>query len=208
MSIEGINVSTSVYASYAGSAETKTKTEETQTTEEAAGAVYEKSEESESKSATYTINKMSAEDRAALVEQLKADQESRKNQLFDLVQQTISGQLSSFGLANSDDEDSVWKLFANGISNVDEAAIAQAKEDISEDGYWGVKQTSQRLFDFASALAGDDVDTMKQMQEAMMKGYSQATSTWGTDLPDISQETIDAANQLFEDYYASKEAES
>ena len=49
----------------------------------------------------------------------------------------------------------------------------------SEDGYWGVKQTSQRLFDFASALAGDDVDKMKEMQAAMEKGYKMATKAWG-----------------------------
>lgn len=34
------------------------------------------------------------------------------------------------------------------------------------------KQISQRLFDFASASAGDDVDKMKEMQKAMEKGLS------------------------------------
>ncbi len=38
--------------------------------------------------------------------------------------------------------------------------------------YYGVKQTSQRLFDFAAALAGDDVDKMKEMQKAMEKGFT------------------------------------
>ena len=90
---------------------------------------------------------------------------------------------------------------------MDEAAKAQAQEDISEDGYWGVKQTSQRLFDFASALAGDDEDKMRQMQSAMEKGFKQATSAWGRDLPDISNQTLDAANKLFEEYYKSKQSE-
>jgi hypothetical protein len=91
------------------------------------------------------------------------------------------------------------------LKNVDAATIAQAKEDVSEDGYYGVKQTSQRLFDFASALAGDDVDKMKEMQEAMQKGFEKATKAWGTTLPDICQQTMDAANQLFTDYYDSKQ---
>jgi hypothetical protein len=89
---------------------------------------------------------------------------------------------------------------------VDAATKAQAQEDISEDGYWGVKQTSQRLFDFASALAGDDVEKMKKMQAAMEKGYKLATKSWGKDLPSISSDTINAANKLFEDYYKSKES--
>ena len=94
------------------------------------------------------------------------------------------------------------------LKNVSAADIAQAKEDVSEDGYWGVKQTSQRLFDFASALAGDDVEKMKEMQAAMEKGFKQATKAWGQDLPSISQDTLSAANKLFDDYYASKNSET
>ena len=87
-----------------------------------------------------------------------------------------------------------------------QSVMEQAQKDISEDGYYGVKQTSERLFDFASALAGDDVEKMKKMQTAMQKGFKQATGAWGKDLPDICQKTLDAANQKFEDYYKSKES--
>ena len=174
-------------------AKATTTSEETET-----GVVYEKSSE-ESQKATYSINKMSAEDRAALVKQLQADQESRQNQLVDIVKQMMLGQGKTFNQAND-----IWSFLASGEYTVDEAAKAQAQEDISEDGYWGVKQTSQRLFDFACALAGDDVDKMKEMQAAMEKGFKEATGAWGKELPSICQETLDAANQKFEDYYASK----
>ena len=167
-------------------------------------AVYEKATQ-ESTKTPYSINKMSKEDRAALVKQLKADQESRQNSFTNLVSQMLGKQAGTYGIANGDD--SIWKIFANGNFTVDEAAKAQAQEDISEDGYWGVKQTSQRLFDFASALAGDDEDKMRQMQSAMEKGFKQATSAWGRDLPDISNQTLDAANKLFEEYYKSKQSE-
>ena len=167
------------------------------------GAVYEKG--FNQNSGLYSINKKSQADRTALVDQLKADMESRKSQLIDLVHKTLSGQIDSFGKAS--DENSIWRTLASGKFTVDAATKAQAQKDISEDGYWGVKQTSQRLFDFASALAGDDVDKMKEMQAAMEKGYKQATKTWGRELPSISKETIDAANKLFEDYYNSKKTE-
>ena len=68
-----------------------------------------------------------------------------------------------------------------------------------------MRTRKQRLFDFASALAGDDVDKMKQMQKAMEKGFKLATKAWGRDLPSICNDTLDAANKLFEDYYKSKE---
>ena len=120
-----------------------------------------------------------------------------RDQLVDLVRQMFSDQAGVSKLAD---------LFTpEKLKDVKPEDIEKAKEDISEDGYWGVKQTSQRLFDFASALAGDDVEMMKKMQDAMMKGFDQATQTWGRDLPEISQQTIDAANKLFEDYYASKQ---
>ena len=162
-------------------------------------ATYEKG--SIEPKATYSINKMSKEERAALVNQLKADAEQRQSQFLDIVRKTISGQAGAFGKAN---DDSIWRTLASGNFTVDAATKAQAQKDIGEDGYWGVKQTSQRLFDFASALAGDDPEKMKKMQDAMEKGFKQATKSWGGKLPGISQDTLAAANKLFDDYYNSK----
>lgn len=186
----------STYTSYQDveKAEDKVKTTDTQKKEES-GVVYEKTKEPEKK-ATYTINKMSAEERTALVQQLKQEAVNRKNQLTSLVQKMFGGQA---GVAKLSD------LFSpENLKNISAADIAQAKEDVSEDGYWGVKQTSQRLFDFASALAGDDVEKMKEMQAAMEKGFKKATKAWGGELPDICHDTMNAANKLFDDYYASK----
>ena len=166
------------------------------------GVVYNRSDGTIDNS-TYSINKKSAADRAAIVDQLKADAEERKNQMMNLVQRTLSGQVGTFGKASGDD---FWRTLASGKFTVDAATKAQAKEDIGEDGYWGVKKTSQRLFDFASALAGDDVDKMKDMQKAMEKGFKQATKTWGRELPEISRNTLSAANKLFEDYFKSKQS--
>ena len=144
-------------------------------------------------------------DRSAIVQQLKAELEERKNQLMEMVRKTLSGQIGAFGKASGD---SFWKTLAGGNYTVDAATKAQAQKDIGEDGYWGVKQTSKRLFDFASALAGDDVDKMKDMQKAMEKGFKLATKAWGRELPKISRDTLDAANKLFEDYYRSKEQDN
>lgn len=198
------NVTDSVYNRYgkASSAKTSTKAEETVKAEEKE-AVYEKSK-AESK-ATYSINKMSASDRAALVQQLKQDQENRQQSLISLVHDMMNGQAKSYSLATGDD--SIWRFLSSGNFTVDAATKAQAQADIAEDGYWGIAQTSQRLFDFASALAGDDVEKMQKMQQAMEKGFKQATAAWGKSLPEISQKTLEAANKLFEDYYKSKEAE-
>ena len=197
---QGASVAQTAVTSTASKATEVKEEKAVNTVKEDVGAVYEKGQNQGK--ATYSINKMSKEDRDALVNQLNADMEKRQAQLLDLVQKTISGQVGAYGKATGDD---IWKFLASGKFTVDSATKAQAQADISEDGYWGVKQTSQRLFDFASALAGDDVEKMKSMQEAIEKGYKQAEKTWGKELPEISKNTLDATNKLFEDYYASKQ---
>ena len=163
-------------------------------------AFYEVTEKEDLKP-TYTINKMSREQRASILSQLKADQENRQNQLTNIVSSLMTGQADT--LAKTDD---IWKFLAKGNFTVTPEVKAQAEKDIAEDGYWGVKQTSQRLFDFASAIAGDDENMMRKMEAAMEKGFKQALGAWGRDLPQISQDTMAASRKLFADYYESNKA--
>lgn len=209
MSVNATTTVTETYASYdAAKTENTTKKESEVKTENKTtdAVIYEKTSTDE-KTATYSVNKMSAEERSALIDKLKADQEARQQQLASLVQKMMSGQAGTFEIANND-EDSIWKFLASGDFTVDAATKTQAQEDISEDGYYGIKQTSERLFDFASALAGDDVEQMKKMQAAIEKGYKEATKSWGKELPSICKDTLEATNKLFDEYYASKTTET
>ena len=148
----------------------------------------------------YATAKMSESDRSALVKQLQADQEQRTQSMINMVR-SVLGQQSSFASAT---DEGIWKLLAGGDYTVDAQTKADAQAAIGEDGYYGIKQTSERLFEFAQALAGDDVDKMKEMQEAVHKGFKMATGTWGKDLPQICQDTLSAVDQKFKDYYDSK----
>lgn len=135
----------------------------------------------------------------AFVEKLKAEVEQRTAQFRSLVEQIIAKQGVTIGTASDD----MWKFLAGGNFTVDAATKAQAQADIAEDGYWGVEQTSSRIFDFAKALSGGDADKMEKMRAAFQKGFDQATSTWGKKLPDISQKTYDAVMKKFDDYAES-----
>ena len=194
------NATSSIYTNYADTASKAAASADTKSSEAVESVVYDKGDTSSK--ATYTVNKMSQADRSALIDQLKADQEARMQSLTDLVSKTLGQQANTYGLAMGEEE--FWRMFADGKVTVTEAAKKQAQEDISEDGYWGVKQTSQRLFDFASALAGDDPDTMKAMQKAMHKGFGEAEKIWGKEMPEITGQTKEAADKLFEEYYKSK----
>ena len=147
------------------------------------------------------ITKMSASDRAALVKSLKDDLNNQMSRFTNMMTQMFQKQGITASQAQGDD---FWKMIANGNFTVDEKTKSEAQQANSEDGFWGVKQTSQRIFDFAQALAGDDVDTMKKMQAAVEKGFEQAGAAWGGELPSISGETHSAVTKLFDDYYASR----
>ena len=139
-------------------------------------------------------------------QKLKAEADSRQQQFLSIVNKSLNGQAGAFAKATGND--SLWRILSGGDFTVDPLTKSQAQQDIGEDGYWGVKQTSQRLFDFAYALAGDDVEKMKKMQAAMEKGFKMAAGKWGGELPGICGQTREAANKLFEDYYKSKEVET
>lgn len=155
-------------------------------------AIYEKSE---AEPADSTKQIYSKEDRAAIIKKLKADAAERQEKLVQLVADTMNGQK----LKNS-----IASLFGAGDSKgiglkdifesmqVDEETIAQAQKDIAEDGYWGVEQTSDRMVEMAVALSGGDTSKADLLMESVKKGFEQATSAWGDELPEISQKTLDA----------------
>lgn len=143
--------------------------------------------------AVYDKRTLSEDDRKAIVSQLKADQEKRQSQLVDLVHSMISKQTNTFGAANN-----IWQFLAKGSFTVDAETKAQAQKDISEDGYWGVKQTSERILSFATSLAGNDSKNLEKMRDAFLKGYEKAEKTWGGKLPDISKRTYDAVLEGFD----------
>lgn len=146
------------------------------------------------------ITKMSDSDRSALIKSLKDDLNNQMSRFTSMMTQTFQKQGIT---AASLQGDNFWKFMASGNYTVDAKTKAEAEEAISEDGFWGVKQTSQRIFDFAAALAGDDVETMKKMQAAVEKGFEQAGAAWGGELPSICGDTHTAVGKLFDEYYAS-----
>lgn len=181
MSLNGVsNVYASYSASYKATTEVKTKKDEKASVNE--GATYES-----------TINEKT--DRKAIVAALKADAQARTDSFRKMVEDMLFKQGKKVTTA-----DDMWRALANGDFTVDAETAAKAKEEISEDGYWGVEQTSQRIFDMAVALSGGDEDKMNEMLDAFKEGFKQATKTWGKELPDISGRTYDAVMEKFENY--------
>lgn len=194
MNVNGITDVASTYGAYQSTSSTASKKaddvkEESSSVFDNEGVVYEKSSEADNTAAStnkYTKN-------PELIAKLKADAEARTQQLQDIVTKLMTEQGKTYNAANG------LKSFYESLE-VDAATQAQAKKDIAEDGYYGVEQTSSRIFDFAMALSGGDPDKMDSMLEAFKKGYKQAEKTWGAALPDICKNTYDAVLKKFDDY--------
>ena len=108
---------------------------------EGEAAKYEKSEVSEKKQV--------AKYDAATIEKMKAEAEQKTAQLRTLVEKMLLKQGQKFTtLADAFD------MIKEGTIEVDDEIAAEAAKEVADDGYWGVEQTSERLFSFAKALAG------------------------------------------------------
>lgn len=187
MSVNGVTGTTNPYSAYSATSSTASKADSTAKAEESTqskaddtGVVYEPSSKTASSKKTYKPD-------ANLVAKLKADAEARTSQLKSLVEQLMTQQGQTYGKAND-----IWSILSGGNLKVDPATRLQAQADIAEDGYWGVKQTSQRILDFATALTGGDPAMIEKMRSAFEKGYKLAEKKWGGNLPDICKQTYDA----------------
>lgn len=194
MSVNGLSgVGANAYETYSTTTQTETKPAEEIASQdkdnakkEDNGVVYEPSKDTAVSAKKYVQN-------TELINKLKADADEHSKQLQNIVQQLMTKQGQTFGIAND-----MWQFLASGKFEVDAATKAQAQADVSEDGYWGVKQTSGRILDFATALTGGDPSKIEDMRKAFEKGYKQAEKTWGGELPEISKQTYDAVMAGFD----------
>lgn len=76
--------------------------------------------------------------------------------------------------------------------DVSELTPEQAQELISEDGYLGVEQTSDRIVQFAISLMGNDPGKLEEIKGYIDKGFQMASNALGGNLPEISMRTYDA----------------
>jgi hypothetical protein len=152
-------------------------------------AVYEKS--SSGKEKVYQRDN-------ATISRLMEEAERREKNIRELVEKMLRKQGETFN-ASTD----VYSLLREGKVSVDPETRAQAEKDIAEDGYWGVKQTSDRLVSFAKALTGGDPAKADSMIDAVKKGFEEATKAWGGELPGICKNTMDETISKLEEWRES-----
>ena len=193
MDINGISQAmTAAYDNAKITKETEKKATETNATyDEGAAAEFTKSEET-------PVSKTVKHD-TAMIEKLWAEAEQRTAQLRSLVEQMLLKQGQKFvSLADT------FEMIKEGTLEVDDETAKEAAKEVADDGYWGVEQTSERLFSFAKALAGNDPAHADTMLEALQKGFDEATSAWGGELPELCKKTLEATQKKINDWKEGK----
>lgn len=91
---------------------------------------------------------------------------------------------------------------ATGDAEIDLNTLTpeDAQDLIADDGYFGVDKTSQRIFDLAVGIAGDDPSRIDAIREGVDKGFQEALDAFGGWLPDISYDTYDAVLKKLDDW--------
>ena len=66
----------------------------------------------------------------------------------------------------------------------------EASSLISDNGYFGIDNTANRIADFVINGAGGDAGKLRSGLEGVRNGVAQAETMWGQAVPDISQQTM------------------
>ncbi len=112
---------------------------------------------------------------------------------FQMLQTLVSNLLTKQGVDTN--------IMTDG-GQVDLTAITpgDAEQLVSEDGYFGVEQTSERIFQFAIGIAGGDPSRLDAIKQGVEQGFQEAIDAFGGWLPDISYDTIDAVMEKLDNW--------
>lgn len=104
-----------------------------------------------------------------------------------------------------------WKFALPPVATTPE----EAAKAVADGGDWSVEKVAGRIFDMATAIAGDNPETLRQMQAAVEEGFRQAgvafkKATGEKEMPAITGKTHDEVTRRFDEMYkqlAEKSAE-
>ena len=172
----------------------------TQTIPATKAAVYERSEQTTNNAkTTYTRD-------SATLNEISKQVEAKLANLRGIVENLFTMQSVKTGEGKGLSYDQIMEKYDGKLKDfyqnlkVDDATSLKAQQDISEDGFWGVKQASSRAIDFAKALSGGDPSKAALLRKAIVDGYNAAEKAWGGALPEICKQTQEATLKGLDDW--------
>lgn len=137
---------------------------------------------------------------------------------------TVALTYSSSMMLNTDEDDKLGMLRAlvtnlltdqgintkvatdNGEIDISSLTPEEAEVLVADNGYFGVEQTSERIFQFAVGVAGGDPSRIEAIKQGIDMGFQQAVEAFGGTLPDISYQTYDAVLEKLNNWVEESQA--
>ena len=138
------------------------------------------------------------------IDSLKMSLEEQKLSIRNMVKDLVEKQgfkFNSSTLRFSDGE--IYNEKSENI-RVDKATSLKAQSEISDEGFWGVKKTSERIVDFAKKISGGDISKLEILKDAIREGFEAAKELMGGKLPDISEQTYEAVMKSLDEWNTSE----
>ena len=96
-----------------------------------------------------------------------------------------------------------WAAKAENLQ-LNEAERLQAQQMVSEDGFFGMEQTTERIMGFAQALIGPNAsdEQIESMRAAVQAGFDQVSQMFGgfENLPEVTRDTHAAIMAQFDNW--------
>lgn len=122
-----------------------------------------------------------------------------------LIQGALDGHKEMFDFLSGKETSSGFSLKDIGYEGkpITELSVDEANELLSEDGFFGIKNTSDRVANFVFNFSGDDIELLKEGREGVVRGFDEALKLFGGQLPEISHKTQERTLNLIDEKIAS-----
>jgi len=121
------------------------------------------------------------------------------NHVTDAIRTLISSALGRSDAAGQ----GFWAQRAGNL-RLNDAERLQAQELVSEDGFFGVAQTTDRIMSFAMAMVGEGASEgqIESMRAAVQRGFDDVARMFGgfDRLPQVTRDTHAAIMQRFDEW--------
>lgn len=146
------------------------------------------------------LSKLSPDDQLT-ISFLKNETDENYSRLKDIVKDMLRRQgIEVSNLKHLQDKD------VEGIV-VDEQARSEAARMIGPDGPMNAENTAERIFKFAKAISGGDIEKYDKLKEAIIGGFDAVKDMLGGELPEISQNTYDLVMEKLDDWAGIEKSE-
>ena len=146
----------------------------------------------------YQANRTEHSNKSKELEEIKEVHKESKTAQFAQIMSEVQSFVSEKAEDSSFEVDyQKFKDFLAEAGYKGEPIATLSKEEaaalVSEDGFFGVKQTSERIAQFVISSSGGDEELLREGRKGILQGLKDAEQMWGGKLPDIAYVTMDKA---------------